>query len=63
MLLSPSPDVRGQEGCRWSSFPFDSDRKSEIERRPERRKRRGEQKTNDACEKQKETQRQKDKRQ
>lgn len=30
-FLSPSPDVRGQEGCRWLSFPSDSGRKSETE--------------------------------
>ena len=69
LCLSPSPDVRGQEGCRWSSFPSDSDRKGEIarERSSEKRERERE-KINGACEEQKdreerERERESDKRQ
>lgn len=51
LCLSPSPDVRGQEGCRWSSFPSDSDRKREIA--SEAVKTREKEKINEACEEQK----------
>ena len=39
-VYSPSPDVMGQEDCRWSSFPSVNDRKREIEGEAERERER-----------------------